>query len=147
MWLGVNQYNPDDICSICHENYGTSQAIYKTPCNHVFHNNCLNQYCEMYEGNIVCPICRSDLGDSCMDVWAFKEMALTDRDDVPLPFQSDEHILNIYRNQAQVPQQGGKKRRSRRTKNRRTKNRTRKGKNRKSKNKKSKKRRTKRRIH
>jgi hypothetical protein len=75
MWLGVNQYNPDDICSICHENYGTSQAIYKTPCNHVFHNNCLNQYCEMYEGNIVCPICRSDLGDSCMDVWAFKEMA------------------------------------------------------------------------
>lgn len=133
MWLELNQYNPDDMCSICHENYGTTQAIYKTPCNHIFHNNCLNEYCEMYEGDVVCPICRSNLGDSCMDVWAFKEQSLSDQ----LPFKEDEHIVNIYQNQGQSAQQGGKKRKSRRTKNK-----TRKGKNRRTKNRRTKNRRT-----
>lgn len=110
MWVGVEDYDSNDICPICHENYGTIQAIFKTPCNHLFHNNCLNDYCETYQGNVVCPVCRSDLNYSCTDVWAFKEQALMDSENRPLPFQENEHILNIYRNQNQISQQGGKKR-------------------------------------
>jgi len=74
-WLDTNQYNPNDICPICHDIYGTTQAIYKTKCNHTFHNNCLNEYCETYNGEVVCPVCRSDIEYGCMDVWSFKEKA------------------------------------------------------------------------
>jgi hypothetical protein len=128
MWLSLSKYDHNDICPMCHENYGTTQAIFKTPCNHLFHNDCLNDYCEAHNGNVVCPVCRSDLGYSCTNVWAFKEGALTDREDAPLPFQNDEHILNIYRNQ--VPPQGGKRRRPRKMKTRKMKKRSRRSKSR-----------------
>jgi len=66
----------------------------------MFHNDCLDKYCETYQGNVVCPVCRSDIGHSCMDVWAFKEKALGSPDGKPL-FDS-EHISNIYNSQKVV---------------------------------------------
>jgi len=103
MWLDTNQYDPNDKCPICHEEYGTTQAIYQTPCKHDFHNNCLNEYCEHYNGNIVCPVCRSDIEYSCMDVWAFKNKALGDPDGGPL--FDNQHVLAIYDSQ----EEGGRK--------------------------------------
>ena len=123
-WVSLTQYNPDEICSICQEPLGTQQAIYKTPCNHLFHNNCLNQYCEM-EGRmdpqtgtftLSCPLCRSNLDENiCNDVWAFREKVLG----TPLPFQNDPHILHIY--EGLPPQQGGKRKKMTRRKRKVTK--------------------------
>ena len=101
MWVDVTEYNKNDLCPICLEDYGTEQAIFKTPCNHMFHNNCLNKYCERNQGNVVCPVCRSDIGHSCMDVWAFKEKALGKPDEKPL-FDS-QHIYNIYNSLCGLP--------------------------------------------
>lgn len=118
MWLDISQYTPTDICQICQEDYGTEQAIFRTPCGHDFHNNCLSDYCESQNGNIVCPVCRSDIGESCMDVWAFKEHALGRADGGQL-FNGNQHVLNIYNGQNMLPSQGGKRRR--RTRNKRSK--------------------------
>ena len=120
--IDLSQYNPDDICPICHENYGTTKGIYKTECNHIFHNDCLNEYCELKRGKITCPICRSDVGDACMAVWAFKEKALGDDDNL---FNGNKHILDIYRNQISTQGGRGHKRvkKTKRTKKRASKNR------------------------
>jgi hypothetical protein len=119
-WIDKNKYDPHEICPICHEEYGTTQGIYKTSCNHIFHNNCLNEYCELNNGEIQCPVCRGDLGHTCMDVWAFKEKSLgTDNDDKL--FNGNQDILDIYNNQSSS--QGGKRvKKTKKTKRRISKN-------------------------
>ena len=115
-WLSIDEYNSNDICPICHEEYGTTQAIYKTECGHIFHNNCLNDYCEHYDGNIVCPMCRANIGENaCMDVWAFKNKALG-RLNNDLYFRNNPHVQSIYNSQlndAPVNIHGGRNRRQR----------------------------------
>ena len=73
------------MCPICFDDFSETpdQAVYKTDCGHVFHNNCLNKYCTKNErrGNPqICPMCRKDLNtkksDQCTDVWTFKNKAL-----------------------------------------------------------------------
>jgi hypothetical protein len=117
-WIDKNQYDPDEICPICYEKYGTTQGIYKTNCNHIFHNNCLNEYCEHNNGEIVCPICRADVGYTCTDVWAFKEQLLGNMNGDPL-FDGNKDILDIYNNNQSLSQ-GGK--RMKKTKRRISKN-------------------------
>jgi hypothetical protein len=132
-WIDKTQYNPDDICSICHEEYGTTTGIYKTiNCNHIFHNDCLYTYCEHNRGDIVCPVCRGDIGDACMDVSAFKEYFLGNSSGGPL-FDGNEDILAIYEknNPAPLPVPPST-RRTRRNRNRRGGKNRRTGKNRKS---------------
>jgi hypothetical protein len=117
-WLDNNEYKEHELCSICQEIYGTTQAIFKTKCNHNFHNNCLNDYCEHKKGKILCPVCRANIEDSCMDVWAFKNKALGNISGEQL-FNGKEHVLNIYNNQPEVDSARGiryKKRRTRITK-------------------------------
>jgi hypothetical protein len=116
MWVDDTEYDPSETCPICLHEYGTSQAIFKTRCNHVFHNNCLNEYCDTHRGNIKCPICRSDIGYACTDVWTFKEKLLGNPDGSPL-FNGNEHILNIYEGQ-----EGGKKRRAKKQRTKRNRN-------------------------
>ena len=94
-WIDSSQYNPHDTCPICYEKYGTNNAIYKTDCNHIFHNDCLNEYCEHTNGNITCPVCRADVGDACNAVWAFKEKMLGNESDKPL-FDGNPRIMEIY---------------------------------------------------
>jgi hypothetical protein len=50
------------------------------------------------DGEIVCPICRSDVEYACMDVWAFKNHMLGNTTGGPL-FNGNEHLLEIYNNQ------------------------------------------------
>ena len=116
MWLDVTEYNPKDECPICHEDFGTEQAIYKTPCNHIFHNNCLNTYCEAYNGNVLCPMCRQDIEYSCMDIWAFKNKSLGDsKNPNNAPSFNSKHVSDIY-----YSQDGGKKRRKSKTRIKKT---------------------------
>ena len=94
-WVDPSQYDPDDHCPICHEDYGIAQAIYKTPCNHLFHNNCLQDYCLIRDDNITCPACRSNVEYACMDVWAFKTKTLGNPYGNEL-FHGNQHLLQIY---------------------------------------------------
>jgi hypothetical protein len=120
MWLDTSEYNPNDICPICHEEYGTEQAIFKTPCNHIFHNNCLNSYCETYNRQIVCPICRKDIEYSCIDVSEFKDKNLGDpRNPNGEPSFDSKHVSDIYYSQPD-PQNAGKKRRKSKTRSKRS---------------------------
>jgi Ring finger domain len=76
----------DDKCPICHDYFRetTDKVIYKTDCGHLFHNNCLNDYCNHIGRNnpnrilntISCPICGRDLGYACIDVDAFQDKFL-----------------------------------------------------------------------
>jgi len=88
-WIDNDTLPKEDICPICHEEFSKTpeQAVYKTDCGHVFHNNCLNNMClsnEKNNSNQVCPICRADLNteksDQCTDVWAFANEALDTKD-------------------------------------------------------------------
>ena len=84
-WIDGDTLPEDEICSICLQKFSETpeQAVYKTNCGHVFHNNCLNNTCVSNEKagrDLVCPLCRKELqtddGEQCMDVWAFANKAL-----------------------------------------------------------------------
>lgn len=46
-------------CPICQESFSTEDVIKKTPCGHVFHEECLKKWLENYARS--CPLCRLDL--------------------------------------------------------------------------------------
>jgi hypothetical protein len=84
-WIDGDTLPEDEICSICLQKFSETpeQAVYKTNCGHVFHNNCLNNTCisnERSGRDLVCPLCREELqtddGEQCMDVWAFANKRL-----------------------------------------------------------------------
>lgn len=89
-WLDPTQYNPKDVCSLCLNKFGVKKAVYKTQCNHVFHNNCLDDYCEHHYGNIKCPICRKTISD-CERFWAFRNKTLREQ-----VFNGNQHVISIY---------------------------------------------------
>jgi len=72
-WLKIDEYIHDDVCSICQDEYGIEQAIYKTGCGHRFHNDCLVNYClhsinEEEHGELKCPFCRGIFKEyECME--------------------------------------------------------------------------------
>jgi len=91
----------DAMCPICHENFAETpnQAIYKSDCGHVFHNDCMLQVCQLPLDKRICPMCRKPLEDDCSDVYAFKNKALVDPDNEEAPYFEDIEIQNIYENQ------------------------------------------------
>jgi len=100
-WLTDDDDLPETMCPICFDDFSETpdQAVYKTDCGHVFHNNCLNKYCTKNErrGNPqICPMCRKDLytdkSDQCTDVWAFANKRLDTKD-------LDAKNLALYENQ------------------------------------------------
>lgn len=94
-WINPSEYDPNEICALCQEEYGITTGIYKTDCNHIFHNDCLNDYCKHENGEIKCPLCRSDIEDACNDVWSFKNYLLGSASGKPL-FNGNQHIQDIY---------------------------------------------------
>ncbi len=90
-------------CPICLENFldTPNQAIYKSDCGHIFHNDCVLRVCEGPIEKRICPMCRTPLKDDCSDVYAFrnKAMASQDDDDENAPVFEDEEIQTIYENQ------------------------------------------------
>ena len=65
--IPIGEYDPNEACPICLNDFGTSQAIFQTKCGHNFHNDCLQEYCRSNRGNIVCPVCRANVGNACRD--------------------------------------------------------------------------------
>ena len=48
----------EDTCSICFETISVDTRIFRIPCNHKFHMNCLRPHLINYSRN--CPLCRND---------------------------------------------------------------------------------------
>jgi len=47
-------------CPICISNFSKGQIIYKLPCNHIMHKDCLQPWLQKVSS---CPLCRKDLND------------------------------------------------------------------------------------
>ncbi len=88
-WIDPKQYNPKDVCSLCLKKFGVKKAVYKTQCNHIFHNNCLENYCKHNSDNIQCPLCREFI-DDCNRLRAFRKHLLD-----PNIFDN-KHVKHIY---------------------------------------------------
>ena len=102
VWKTYKEVDSDEVCPICLEKYvdTPTQAIYKTWCGHLFHNDCLHSYCELNEEGTQCPICKRHIQDdkhqNCMDVWAFKTKSLSLEDNTEL---LPEDMAKIYNDQ------------------------------------------------
>jgi hypothetical protein len=97
-------------CQICHEKFKIpteadngegDEAIYRTECCHLFHLNCLENYCKNgitrnNMGNTFfpnCPVCNADISSDCLSVEAFREKFLDTQG-------LDDYLMNIYENQS-----------------------------------------------
>ena len=103
-FLTYGDVDRNDICGICNiKFYDTpDKAIYKTNCNHLFHNDCLNKLCEENNGELMCPTCQQDNID-CMSIWAFKNKRLGNiNGERPDGLESDE-IFEVYNEETGVP--------------------------------------------
>ena len=54
----VKNKDLESTCAICIEEFKRNQNIYKLPCSHIFHVNCLNKELENRQK---CPICRKSI--------------------------------------------------------------------------------------
>jgi hypothetical protein len=54
----LNEYEGKD-CNICIETYKKDDKIVILPCNHVFHNECIENW--LCNEKVTCPICRKDV--------------------------------------------------------------------------------------
>jgi hypothetical protein len=45
-------------CSVCLQEFDLDVVVRRTVCQHVFHKDCLDEWCLK---NLTCPMCRSDL--------------------------------------------------------------------------------------
>jgi hypothetical protein len=51
-----NRYRThEEHCSVCLLELGDNEWMRKTVCNHIFHQECLDEWCK---SNLNCPICR-----------------------------------------------------------------------------------------
>ena len=103
-FLTYGDVDRNDICGVCNiKFYDTpDKAIYKTNCNHLFHNDCLNKLCEENNGELMCPTCQQDNID-CMSIWAFKNKRLGNPNgERPVGLESDE-IFEVYNEETGVP--------------------------------------------
>eukprot|EP00928_Gymnodinium_smaydae_P049848 TRINITY_DN33483_c0_g1_i1.p1 TRINITY_DN33483_c0_g1~~TRINITY_DN33483_c0_g1_i1.p1 ORF type:complete len:334 (+),score=47.87 TRINITY_DN33483_c0_g1_i1:46-1002(+) len=46
-------------CTICLMDFDAEMDIVRTPCNHLFHQTCLGNWCK---GSLSCPLCREEIG-------------------------------------------------------------------------------------
>jgi hypothetical protein len=118
---------PEDDCSICYETLkDPTKAVFRLPCGHFFHNDCLVPFCKHAEEdensypngqdypNMECPLCRQEFDvNECNTFWAFKEGALK-IDSLPAEVQAI--YLTAHPEQEH---QGGRRKTKRRTSKRR----------------------------
>ena len=59
-WMPImTQVGEEDcVCAICKEAEGDDGKLKCTPCNHVFHEGCIQKWGEI--GNSTCPVCRRE---------------------------------------------------------------------------------------
>ena len=51
-------YNLDQECTICLDNFISDQSIIKLDCNHIYHNECIQEW---FKKELTCPNCRTNL--------------------------------------------------------------------------------------
>ena len=56
--VSCNEAPPQCACSICFEELGSEDLIYRLPCSHCYHGPCLQQW---LHNNVTCPTCRSSV--------------------------------------------------------------------------------------
>jgi len=56
------QEGEDTECCICQDSFDATHRIKRTPCRHLFHEECLGTWLEKYAR--ICPLCRVDLEDA-----------------------------------------------------------------------------------
>ena len=59
----------DNTCPICLDRIVSGNI--KTTCKHNFHKKCLIGWCNGNRDNVKCPICRSDINDTCKKILPF----------------------------------------------------------------------------
>eukprot|EP01084_Bolivina_argentea_P152697 266321_1 len=85
-WIQRHKLSKDvGNCGICLDSLKNGRdLVYALKCHHVFHNNCLNDYCEYgykgsYQKTLCCPLCRRkntpDINEAT-DVWTYKNKCL-----------------------------------------------------------------------
>jgi hypothetical protein len=96
-WVDPPEVDTTEECPICSQAFDSQHAVYKTSCGHLFHNDCLNQWCETsYDrgSELTCPTCRANIQDEdCPNIWAFKNKAL--EEDTP-DFRDKPELRAIY---------------------------------------------------
>ena len=104
-WLTYGNVDRNDICQICNQKFYDTpdKAIYKTNCNHLFHNSCLNNLCEENNGDLTCPTCHQDNID-CMSIWAFEKQALGNPNANRPAGVEDDEVFEVYNKETGVPQ-------------------------------------------
>ena len=56
--LIITDEQPEDVCSICLEEFEYNQELKKLKCNHIFHKECLESW---INDKKICPLCRCDI--------------------------------------------------------------------------------------
>ena len=65
----------EDKCPICFEPLAIKQTV-TTECNHTFHEDCLNGWCQAKGLNVTCPTCRGDIQETCEEIGPFNSSEL-----------------------------------------------------------------------
>jgi hypothetical protein len=50
---------PDNVCSVCLDEFKEEDVLKKLNCNHIFHKDCLEPW--LNNNNRNCPLCRTDI--------------------------------------------------------------------------------------
>ena len=50
----------EEKCSVCMSELNIDENVCELPCQHIFHNNCIQTWLQQY--NYKCPICRKEVG-------------------------------------------------------------------------------------
>lgn len=64
--LKYEKFNPEkhnkcDLCSICQAGFENGKTITILPCDHYFHNECIDPWFKNYHH--ICPLCRKDVNE------------------------------------------------------------------------------------
>lgn len=65
--VGQSAIEDDYICSVCHSAVTMQHTSTRTPCNHLFHHNCLAPWLTRHAANPTCPNCRMSLRSEFID--------------------------------------------------------------------------------
>lgn len=57
--IKFNNNHQDQPCSVCYVEFLDDQLVRRTPCDHCFHQECLDKWLLNY--NSICPVCRNKL--------------------------------------------------------------------------------------
>lgn len=64
-----------DKCPICFEALSLRPNV-TTKCNHTFHEDCLNGWCQAKGLNSTCPTCRANIRETCEEIGPFNSLEI-----------------------------------------------------------------------